>query len=40
MALVRDENWLKLGIGNGAGKDGRAKKLWRIGKSEKAGFNA
>ena len=40
MALVRDEYWLKLAIGNGTGKDGRAEKLWMVGKSAEVGFRA
>ena len=40
MALVRDEtstgyNWP---VGKGAGRNGRAEKLWRVGKSEEMGF--
>ena len=38
MALVRDEYWLKLAVGKGAGRDGRAGKLWRVGKSKEVGF--
>ena len=40
MALVRDEYWLKLPVGKGAGRHGRAEKLWRVGKSEEVGFEA
>ena len=40
MALVRDEYWLKMAVGKGAGKDERAEKLWRVGKSEEVGFKA
>ena len=39
LALVRDEYWLKLS-GRGAGKDGKADKLWKVGKSEEVGFKA
>ena len=39
MALVRDEYWLKL-VGKGAGRHGRAEKLWRVGKSKEVGFEA
>ena len=38
MALVRDEYWLKLAGREGAGRDGRAGKLWRVGKSKEMGF--
>ena len=40
MALVSDEYWLKLADREGAGKDERAEKLWRVGKSEEVGFKA
>ena len=30
-------NW---SVGEGAGKDERAEKLWRVGKSEEVGFKA
>ena len=40
MALVRDEYWLKLPVGKGAGRSWRAGKLWRIGKSKEVGFKA
>ena len=37
MALVHDEYWP---VGKGAGKAGRAEKLWRVGKSEEVDFKA
>ena len=40
MALVRDEYWLKLAVGKEAGRNGRAEKLWRVGKTEEVGFKA
>ena len=40
MALVHDEYWLKLACRKGAGRHGRAEKLWRVGKSEEVGFKA
>ena len=40
MALVRDEYWLKLAGRERAGKDGKAEKLWRVGKREEVGFKA
>ena len=40
MALVRDEYWLKLAVGKEAGRNGRAEKLWRGGKSEEGSFKA
>ena len=39
MALIHNHDWLKLASQKGAGKDGKAEKLWRVGKSEKVGFN-
>ena len=39
MALIRNQDWLKR-AGREAGKDGKAEKLWRVGKSEKVGFKA
>ena len=38
MALVCDKYWLNWPIGKGAGRNGRAEKLWRVGKSEKVGL--
>ena len=32
------KDWLELAGGKGAGKGGKAEKLWRVGKSEKVGF--
>ena len=40
MALIRNQDWLKLAGREGAGKDGKVGKLWRVGKSEKVGFKA
>ena len=40
MALVRDEYWLKRPVGKGAGRNGRAGKLWRVGKSKEEDFKA
>ena len=40
MALVRDEYWLNWPVGKGAGRDGRAGKLWRVEKSKEEGFKA
>ena len=40
MALVSNEYWLNWLVGKGAGINGRAEKLWRIGKSEEVGFKA
>ena len=40
MALVRDEYWLKLAGRKGAERNGRAEKLWRVGKSEEVDFKA
>ena len=40
MALVRDKYWLKWPVGKGAGRNGRAEKLWRVGKSKEVGFKA
>ena len=40
VGVSRDEYWLKLAVREGAGKDGRAEKLWRVGKSEEVGFKA
>ena len=40
MALVCNEDWLKLAGRKEAGKNGKAEKLWRVGKSEKVGFKA
>ena len=40
MALVRDEYWLNWPVGKGAGRNGRAGKLWRVGKSKEVGFKA
>ena len=40
MALVRDEYWLNWPVGKGAERNGRARKLWRIGKSKEVGFKA
>ena len=34
------KNWLKLAGREGAGKDGKAEKLWRVGKSGEVGFKA
>ena len=39
MALVQDEYWLKLAGRKEAGRNERAEKLWRVGKSEEVGFN-
>ena len=38
MALVRNKDWLKLAGREGAEKNGKAEKLWRVGKSEMVGF--
>ena len=40
LALVHDEYWLKLAVGKGARRNGRAGKLWRVGKSKEMGFKA
>ena len=40
IALIRSKDWLKLAGREGAGKDGKAEILWRVGKSEKVGFKA
>ena len=40
MALVRDENWLKLAGREGAGRNGRIGKLGMVGKSKEVGFKA
>ena len=40
MALVRDEYWLNWPVGKEAGRNGRAGKLWRVGKSKEVGFKA
>ena len=40
MALVRNQDWLKQAGQEGAGKDGNAEKLWRVGKREKVSFKA
>ena len=40
MALIRNQDWIKLAGREGAGKNGKAEKLWRIGKSEEVGFKA
>ena len=40
MVLIHNQDWLKLAGGEGAGKDGKAEKLWRVGKSEEIGFKA
>ena len=40
MALVSDEYWLKLAGRKGARRNGRAGKLWRVGKSKEVGFKA
>ena len=40
MALVRDEYWLKLQVGKGAGRRERAEKLWRVSKSDEVSFKA
>ena len=39
MALDRDEYWLKLAVVKGAGRHGRADKLWRVGKSEEVCYD-
>ena len=38
MTLVRDEYWLKLAGRERSRRNGRAEKLWRVGKSEEVGF--
>ena len=38
MALVHNQDWLKLAGREEAGKDVKAKKLWRVGKSDKVDF--
>ena len=38
--LIRSKDWLKLAGREGAGKDGKAEILWRVGKSETVGFKA
>ena len=40
MAFIRDEYWLKRPVWKGAGRNGRAGKLWRVGKSKEMGFKA
>ena len=42
MALVHNQDWLNLKLvgRERAGKDGKAEKLWRVGKSEKVSFKA
>ena len=40
MALVRYEYWLNWPVGKGQGRNGRAWKLWRVGKSKEVGFKA
>ena len=40
MALIRNHDWLKQAGREGAGKDEKAEKLWRVGKSEEVGFKA
>ena len=40
MALVRNEYRLKVAGRKGAGRHGRAEKLWRVGKSEEMCFKA
>ena len=40
MALILNQDWLKQAGREGAGKDGKAEKLWRVGKSEEVGFRA
>ena len=37
MALIRNQDRLKLADRKGAGRDGKADKLWMIGKSENVG---
>ena len=39
MVLVRDEYWLKL-ASRERSRNGRAEKLWRVGKSEEVSFKA
>ena len=40
LALVRDSTGSNWPVGKGAGRNGRAGKLWRVGKSEEVGFKA
>ena len=40
MALIRNKDSLKLAGREGAGKAGKAEKLWRVEKSEKVGFKS
>ena len=40
MTLVRNHDWLKLVGREGAGKDEKAEKLWRVEKSKNVGFKA
>ena len=40
MVLIRNQDWLKQTGREGAGKSGKAGKLWRVGKSEEVGFKA
>ena len=40
MALVRDEYWLNWPVRKGEERNGRAWKLWRVGKSKEVGFKA
>ena len=40
MALLRNQDWLKIAGREGAGKDGKAEKLWRVGNSEEVRFKA
>ena len=37
---MRNKDMLKLAGRKGAGKDGEAEKLWKVGKSVKSGFKA
>ena len=39
MALIRNQDWLKQ-AGRKAGKNWKAEKLWRVGKSDYVGFKA
>ena len=40
MALVRDEYWLNWPVEKGAGRNGRAGKLLRVGMSKEVGLKA
>ena len=40
MVLIRNRDWLKQAGREGALKDGKVEKLWRVGKSEEVGFKS